>query len=123
MKNFYTIIKISPNTTVGDTVSIGLLAVSESGIWFKISDEKKKIVKMLLARPETAEFVVNQLENSIKELSKSPKRGISLASAEYLKHLSISFNGLLQFSAPSEISEELNDDRFNKLFSLLIDGK
>lgn len=129
MKNFYTIIKISPNTTVGDTVSIGLLAIDDHDIWFRISDDKKHVVKMFFENPETVDFAVGQLTTYLGDCQKSDRLDNSIHdekpvwSPEYLDHLSQSFNGVLRFSSPSEIRETLNKENFDKLFSLLITGQ
>ena len=69
MKTFYTILKLSPNTMAGDSLSIGLLVCSGNEYWLKISETKKNIVKKLVNnKTKSVDFVLKQLENYLKQL-------------------------------------------------------
>lgn len=130
MQAFYSLIRIVPNTVIGDTISIGLLLYQENKYWLKISEKKKTIAKNLIYdNPESVDFVVKKItqyinktnaENSNKSLEFFPKIGI--LNSDYFTYLSTYCNGVLQFSNPSNLNDEINKDKFEKLFSLLIDN-
>ena len=129
MNTFYSILKIAPNPSSGDSLSIGLLVRDKEKFWLRFSDKKKKIAKTLLnENAEIVDFIIKQINQKItavnKELNKSPDSlfGISdLLNLEYFNYLGNYSNGLLQFNPPINIDDEINTATFSKLFSILID--
>lgn len=127
MKTFYTILKLSPNTVAGDSLSIGLLVCIGNEYWLKISETKKNVVKKLLGdKSKSVDFVLKQLENYLKQLKNQAKKEQlfaleSFITIEYIDYLNVYSNGLLQFSKASIIDDTFDNDKFLKLYSLLVD--
>jgi hypothetical protein len=127
MKAFYTIIKIAPNSAVGDTVSIGLLLFQNNKFWLKFSEEKKQISKRLINNnPETVDFVTKKISQQIKKLNgqfiQSEKEFFQINNVINFNYLSAYCNGVLQFSNPLLLNDIINPQKFEKLFELLIDN-
>lgn len=130
MKTYYSIIKISPNSMAGDLVSIGLLVCQENEFWIRFSDRKKTILKKLIENSDTIDFVCKQLEAHIKRLKETAEKNKNelflldmLLQSEYFEYLNRYSNGLLQFSTPAFLNDDFSDEKFDKLFSLLIDSR
>jgi len=127
MKTFYTILKLSPNTMAGDSLSIGLLVCRGNDYWLKISETRKSIVKKLMPeKTKSVDFVIKQLEGHLKQL-KSSSQGNQLfaletfITAEYVDYLNVYSTGLLQFSKASILDDDFNNQKFLKLYALLIE--
>lgn len=127
MKTFYTILKLSPNTLAGDSLSIGLLVCRENEYWLKISETKKKIVKKLIInKTKSIDFALKQLEHYLAQLKIASDSEQLFAlekfiTADYVDYLNIYSNGLLQFSKASMLDDDFSDEKFEKLYSLLIE--
>lgn len=129
MKIFYTIIKIATNTLAGDTLSIGLILYNGEKFWLQFSEERKAVAKKLLANnSDIVDFTSKQLQNKIEEMNKSIRNAYDsffaaddlLAIPEF-KHISNYSNGVIRFSEPAFLNDNISDEKFQKLFSLLID--
>lgn len=127
MKTFYTILKLSPNTMAGDSLSIGLLVCSGNEYWLKISETKKNIVKKLVNnKTKSVDFVLKQLENYLKQLKATSQHEQlfpleRFITADYIDYLNIYSNGLLQFSKASVLDDNFDHEKFLKLYSLFIE--
>lgn len=127
MKTYYTILKLSPNTIVGDSLSIGLLVCRGNKYWLKVSDHKKNIAKKLLGDKEkSVDFVIKQLSTYLRQLNQETQKSDlfifeSFITEDYINYLNIYANGILQFSKASLIDDDFNDLKFSKLYSLLIE--
>ena len=131
MKNYYSIIKIAPNPTAGDSLSIGLLLYDKNGFRIKFSDNKKKAAKSLLyEKGKIVDFVVKQIEQRIIEdniqLSNIDNKlfdSTLFINSDYIKYLSKYSNGILQFSNHTLLSNESTETDFIKLFEILVDSQ
>ena len=127
MKTFYTILKLSPTTMAGDSLSIGLLVCSGNEYWLKISETKKNIVKKLVNnKTKSVDFVLKQLENYLKQLKATSQHEQlfpleRFITADYIDYLNIYSNGLLQFSKASVLDDNFDHEKFLKLYSLFIE--
>ena len=129
METFYTIIKIAPNTMTDDSLSIGLLVCDKHKYWLKFSEERKNVLKRLMnENGNLIDFVIKQINNYIQKLNNdytnSNKLLFSLntlLTSEYFSYLNNYSNGLLRFSKPSFLDDDLSEDKFLYLFNLLID--
>ncbi|MCF8348581.1 MAG: hypothetical protein K9G61_07175 [Bacteroidales bacterium] len=131
MKSFYSLIKIIPNEMSGDSLTIGILLAGPNGFRVKFSKHKKQLVKsMLLTDASNLDFIEREIGNKVKEQNrifvenkKTLFVGIpSLLSSDYFSYLSRYSNGLLKFSPPAFIADNIDDDKFTKLFSLFVDS-
>ena len=129
METFYTIIKIAPNTVVGDSISIGLLACQSNKYIIRFSERKKNISKNLLhANPESIDFIINKITQHINKQNSTNSNGViemrntKIINPSYFDYLNSYCTGLLQFSKPSFLNDTLSAEKFEKLFSLLIDN-
>ncbi len=135
METYYSIIKISPNTMANDSLSIGLLLCDGQKYWLEFSNEKINVTKNLIGENAVAvDFVVRQLNSFIEQANKnlsSPESEIGKLDREldiflnsaYLNDLNKSSNGLLRFSKVAFLDDVINEEKFNKLFELLINKK
>ena len=129
MKTFYTIIKIAPNTLAGDTLSIGLLLYNGDKFWLQFSEERKSVAKKLLDnKADIVDFVAKQLQNKIDEMNRSIANAYSsffeadnILGVPDFRHISNYSNGVVRFSEPAFLNDSVTDEKFQKLFSLLID--
>lgn len=129
MKTFYTIIKIAPNTLAGDTLSIGLLLYNGNKFWLQFSDERKSVAKKLLdTNADIVDFAAKQLQNKVDEMNKSISEAYNsffeandILGIPEFKHISNYSNGVLRFSQPAFLNDTVTDEKFQKLFSLLVD--
>lgn len=129
MQTFYTIIKIAPNTMTDDCLSIGLLVCDGSKYWLQFSEERKNASKRLMdENADAVDFIVKQISLHIQKLNKEIIKSNtelfplnSLLNSEYFSYLNNYSNGLLRFSKPSFLNDVINEEKFLKLFALLID--
>ncbi len=129
MKTFYSLIKIALNPSAGDNLSIGLLLQDKNGIRLLFSEDRKRNVKHLLSsNSDIIDFLVKQLESTVNAVNTQLKQQKGkliempiLLNSEYFSYLSKYCNGLLQFSTPSFIADDVTPEKFLKLFELLID--
>jgi hypothetical protein len=129
METFYTIIKIAPNPISGDNLSIGLLVRNSDKFWLHFSDEKKTLAKRLLDnKSDFVDYIIKQITHKVeetnKELSNTQTKLFDLStflSSERVAHLNVYCNGLLRFTEPAFLNDVITENKFEKLFQLLID--
>ena len=112
-----------------DCLSIGLLVCDGSKYWLQFSEERKNVSKRLMNENAYAvDFIVKQISLHIQKLNKEIIKSNtelfplnSLLNSEYFSYLNNYSNGLLRFSKPSFLNDVINEEKFLKLFALLID--
>ena len=126
MKSFYSILKLSPNIATEDSVAIGLLLFDGKKFRTYFSDKKKRLANNLLDdKNVNLNFIVNQIiekcntVNSDKEELKLFYKFDKLSEISYFEYLSNYSNGIIQFSKPKPLYEEMNDIAFEKLINFL----
>lgn len=124
MKSFYSILKLSPNIATEDSVAIGMLLFDGEKFRFYFSDKKKRLANNLLDdKNVNLNFIVNQIiekcntVNSDNEELKFFYTFDKLSEISYFDYLSNYSNGLIQFSKPKPLYEEMNDIAFEKLIN------
>lgn len=131
MKSFYSLIKIIPNEMSGDSLTIGILLAGPNGFRVKFSKHKKQLVKsMLLTDASILDFIDREISNKVREQNrifvdnkKTLFGGIpSLLSSDYFSYLSRYSNGLLKFSSPAFIADNIDEAKFAQLFALFVDS-
>ncbi len=125
METFYTIIKIAPNPIAGDNLSIGLLVRTTERFWLHFSEEKKTLARKLLdKKSEFVDYIVKQITQKVEEANNSQTSMFDLKSflsSERVSHLNVYCNGILRFSEPAFLNDVITENKFEKLFKLLID--
>jgi hypothetical protein len=129
MQTFYSVIKIAPNTNTDDSLSVGLLACDGIKYWLQFSEERKNGIKRLIEHnADAVEFAIKQLTVYVLKLNKALNKAEkeffpleTLLNSEYFNYLNAYSNGLMRFSKPTILYDEINKLSFGKLFSLLID--
>ena len=129
MKTFYSIIKMAPNSLAGDTLSIGLVLFDGEKFWLHFSDDRKNVVKRLLdLKGDTVEFITKQIQQRIDELNTETKKSKSslfelenILTSDKFTHISNYSNGVLRFSEPAILNDSIDEAKFMKLFTLLVD--
>lgn len=126
MKSFYSILKLSPNIATEDSVAIGMLLFDGEKFRYYFSDKKKRLANNLLDdKNVNFNFIVSQVIekcnsiNSDKEELKFFYKFDKLSDISYFDYLSNYSNGLIQFSKPKGLYEEINDSAFEKLINFL----
>ncbi|MBK9567747.1 MAG: hypothetical protein IPO37_22060 [Saprospiraceae bacterium] len=130
MKSFYSMIKISPNEMSGDSLTIGLIMSTPTGIKLRFSKARKHIAKGFISVDGSViDTIEREFQNTVKELNNSDlvkNSGLfdlpNLLDAKYFSYLSNYSNGLLKFSTPNFIADDVDDQKFNKLYSMLVDN-
>ena len=126
MKSFYSILKLSPNLATEDSVAIGVLLFDGEKFRHFFSNKKKRIANNLLDdKNVNINFIINQIiekcnsvnsdNNELKLFYKFNK----LSEISYFEYLSNYSNGLIQFSKPKQLYEEIDDISFEKLINFL----
>lgn len=126
MKSFYSILKLSPNIATEDSVAIGMLLFDGEKFRCFFSDKKKRLAnKLLNDKNVNLNFIVSQIiekcnaVNSDNEELKLFYKFDKLSEISYFDYLSNYSNGLIQFSKPKPLYEEMNDIAFERLINFL----
>lgn len=126
MKNFYSILKLSPNIATQDSVAIGILLFDGVKFRYYFSEKKKRIANNLLDDKDVnLNFIVNQIIEKCKSINLDKEelqffyKSDKLSEISYFDYLSNYSNGLLQFSKPKIIFDEINDISFENLIGFL----
>ena len=130
MKTFYSLIRISPNEMSGDTLTVGLFLSTPNGFVLKFSKNKKNICKSLFnSDSKIIDFLEKELTEKVKEQNKLIVENRnklfeynSFFTDQYFKYLSKYSNGLLKFSEPSMIADNIDGKKFEQLFKILVDS-
>lgn len=127
MKFYYSILKISPNTSSGDAISIGLLAFDSERAIVCFSESRKSLAKKLV-NPNLIDFFCKQIQTKVKEVNKSHKNDLKslfkndfVFETTYIDYLSNYSNGLIQVSKSNVFLSKLNDSNFEILFETVIE--
>ncbi|MXV38917.1 DUF3037 domain-containing protein [Flavobacteriaceae bacterium Ap0902] len=122
MRSFYSIIKLSPNIATEDSIAIGMLLYDGEKFLYFFSDKKEKLAKKLLTNVEVnLDFILNQIRNKLDYINndktelKTFYKYDNLSDVKYFEYLSNYSNGLLQFSKPKIIFNEIDNDFFENL--------
>ena len=128
METYYTIIKIATNSVANDSLSIGLLLHNGHKFFLHFSTEKKSFARQLLHRNgDIVDFAVKQIEQKVNEVNdglNSQKRLFkleNLLTSDKFSHLNLYSNGIIRFTEPSFLNDNVDEEKFVKLFKLLID--
>jgi hypothetical protein len=131
MKTFYSIIKIASNSVAGDMLSIGLLVHNGETVYLKFSDEKKQIAKKIIDGADMSiDFICQQIQqkidkingqNSHSENSLFPRQLSNIFNEETISQFSAYSNGLVRFGEPVFLNDNLTEEKFFKLYQLLVD--
>lgn len=122
MKSFISILSFQTSSYSGENLAGGLLAVSGHKIWFKTSEFKLQIAKMICG--QDYETTVKQITNLIQNQINSPQKDAFVPfSPEYFSYLNKYSQGILQFSPPKPIALSIDDNTFDELFKQFIGEK
>ena len=125
MESYYSILRFVNNSISNEAIAIGLVFLSDDQVFAKISQSKVDIAKKLNPKASTLlDFTLKQLRTFLDQEAKAqpgsifkfPKR----LNSEFLKRLSDYNNGLLQFSPPSYIKENITQRSFSMYFDKFI---
>lgn len=126
MRSFYSLIRYCNNSLSNENIVIGLVAITETRLFFKFSDFKIGLINKLNNNNSIDLIKINikkfsDLLNSKKSENLFFKEHCSDLS-EYLERLSIYNNGLLLFDKPVEIFSDLDEILFNKFYIKIVGG-
>ena len=124
MKSFVSGIYIHTNSTSGEKICIGLIAVSDGKVYFEKSDKKLTAACALLKEQSS-----QSVKNSLKSIAaKAEEQNAANASSnlftenyfdsEHFKHLNTYSQGVIQFHEPKSFAGVIDEKEFGKLFSL-----
>lgn len=128
MKTFYSLIKVSPNTSAGDLITVGIIVAGQSGVLYKISESKiKSLHSFLHHRMSLLDHFIKQLSHKVAEANKNIENNKNLLfenqhlfTPEYFEYLNRYSNNLIQFSKPSLLFEDINKEKFEKLYQVFV---
>ncbi|MFD2543787.1 DUF3037 domain-containing protein [Lacinutrix gracilariae] len=126
MKNFYSILKLSPNIATEDSVAIGVLLFDGQKFRCYFSDKKKRIANRLLDdKNVNLNFIINQIVDKCNSVGSGNEEFSlfykldKLSDMSYFDYLSKYSNGIIQFSKPINLYDEIDDNSFGKLVNFL----
>jgi hypothetical protein len=127
MKSLLSIIYLQTNTVSGEKIAVGLLAVSESEIFFQVSEHKLKLAAKLSNADvlKHAEISFALINNKIAEINKEIKshsliKNDSLFTKEYISYLNKYSKGLMQFDIPKMYADVIEKKIFKTLFQQFV---
>lgn len=128
MKNFYTIIYLSPNKVSGDTVAIGMLLFDGKKFKYYISEKKKNIaLKLFKSKNVDVDFFLKQITNKCDSINSDINESNlfnkyeKISDLSYISYLSKYSNGILQFSKPTIFFDVVDDMKFSSLIHLFFE--
>lgn len=123
MSSYYSLIRYFNNSLSKENIVIGLIAISETNIFYKFSDSKIKFISKL---NDNKDDLLNYNLKKIKEsldLNINDRLFITENSnnlKHYIDRLSVYNNGILQFDKPIELKIEINKIFFDKFYNKYI---
>ena len=127
MKSLLSIIYLQTNTISGEKIAVGLLALSENEIFFKVSTDKLKLASKLstadvLKHAELSFTLVNKkvVETNKENKSHTLLKNDSLFTKEYISYLNKYSQGLILFDMPKSYAGNIDKKAFKNLFQQFI---
>ncbi len=125
MKSHYSIIKYVNNSLTNETISLGLIAISNNEIFFHLSGNKIELAKKLnIKNFKLLDFSIKQLKNFVENDSFHDNSKLfdkdRVMDFTYLNRLSNYNNGILQFSKPETIDSVINQSIFEDYINKLV---
>lgn len=130
MRSHFSIISACIRPEIGERIAIGLLLVGGNRVFLQFSKSKQLLLKNLLSAnsfgflKDTIRQITNESERvnqSESELFIENKINQSVFSENYITYLNRYSNNLLNFSPPSIIELEANEQFFGILFKKYVD--
>jgi len=127
MKSLLSIIYLQTNTISGEKIAVGLLAISESELFFNVAEHKLKLVSKLSNTDivKHAELSFTLINNKVAETNKENKshsliKNESLFTKEYISYLNKYSKGIIQFDAPKSYAGLIDKKVFKTLFQQFV---
>jgi hypothetical protein len=127
MKSLLSIIYLQTNSASGEKIAVGLLAVSENEVFFKVAEQKIKLAAKLSDAEllKHAELSFALISNKVNETNKENKSHLlfkndSLFTKEYILYLNKYSKGLIQFDVPKSYAGTIDKKMFKTLFQQFI---
>ena len=125
MKSCYSILKFVNNPLSDEAIAIGLIAISSSKIFYSTSLKKIWFAKSLNKQSsKLLDFSLRQFDKFIEleqTKDKSPFFNLDKKfTTDYLNKLSNYHNGILQFSRPCYVENEIDQSAFNKFYEKFV---
>lgn|SRR5690606_24556432 len=123
MKSYYSLIRYFNNSLSKENIVIGLIAISNTRVFYKFSDLKIKLISKLSDNKD------DLLNFNIKKIKESLERNLddqlfieenANNLKQYIDRLSIYNNGIIQFDKPIELNIDINESFFNKFYDKYI---
>lgn len=126
MTSFYSLIKININPLSGDNLTIGMICFDSFSYRVMFSSSKKKLAKKVIDDVQLIDFFEKQIIEKLKILNERLSENSlfnfeSIINQDYFSYLSKYNNGILQFTKPTILNDEISDDKFKILFSNFVD--
>jgi hypothetical protein len=122
MKSNYCILSVLIRPEIKDKISIGIILMDESNVYFRYSRNKLSIIKSLLTANNFGSL--NDILFSISSLSErdDANHNQSPFSSSYIQYLSRYNNNILEYSPLKEIEMPANEVNSLKLYDLYLDS-
>jgi len=127
MGSYYSILRFVNNSISNENIALGLIAISDSKLYFKASQKKISISKNLNpSSSKLLDFSLKQLIAFIKNDKAKEKSHLFFnkkdVDIDYLIRLSNYHNGILQFSKPVSLPIDLNEVNFEQYFAKIVNA-
>lgn len=123
MKSYYSLIRHFSNSLSKENIVIGLIAVSNTNVFYRFSESKMKLIsKFSNKKDDLLYFNIKKLRESL-EINVKDKLFIEENSnnlKQYIDRLAIYNNGIIQFDKPIELNMDFNEDFFIKFYDKYI---
>jgi hypothetical protein len=125
MKHVISILKFVNNVMSGENISLGLVAISNGKVFFRVSNQKLQLARKLNSKnAKLLDFSIKQLDGYLSHDLESGTDNMNEFKGHLnsivLDRLSKYNNGLLQFSAPSAMESEISQSDFYSYFDRFI---
>ncbi|MFT5913826.1 MAG: hypothetical protein ACJAWV_001222 [Flammeovirgaceae bacterium] len=116
MNTFYSIVSICTNSTIDESIAVGLLLSNGEEVKYYVSEKKKRFRKNILRSQSITSnlnFIIGQLLSKCESINEG-KENVILDSSlfEYLHSYS---NGILRFSKPNPVNAPFSEETLRML--------
>lgn len=128
MKAFYSLVKVSPNPSADDSITIGLILADSNEVKFKYSELKLKYLRNFVKNTSLVEFVLTKISERVKDTNLQIQQSKSelfeidhFFKFEYFSYLRNYNNNLIRFSDPKMILSNENQATFDNIYSIFVE--
>ena len=123
MKSYYSLIRYFNNSLSKENIVIGVIALSNTRVFYRFSDLKIKLISKLSDHKEgLLNFNIKKIKERLDLNVNNPLFIEENANnlKQYIDRLSVYTNGIIHFDKPIELKIDINESFFNKFYDKYI---